>query len=103
MLPEKFEAIVEHQLKSLETALTRKEIEYCKHDILHCVRTSALLQKCSTREALAGMMAKNTISLYDMLRGKGQYVDKVWEDQINENIMDLLVLRALIEELKGCE
>ena len=56
-----------------------------------------MIQGCTMKQALAGMMAKHTISIYDMCQG-GEYTHAKWIEKITDNINYLILLRAMIEE-----
>lgn len=105
MTNEHFKMIVEGQLKLCENLLVVKGIEYSEpgkntDDRLHAFKVAAALQNISPKEALAGMMAKHTVSIYDMCRNKDSenYTIEKWEEKISDHINYLLLLKALIIE-----
>lgn len=53
---------------------------------------------CDPKEALAGMMAKHTISVYDMCRSGKDYPIELWNEKITDHINYLLLLKAIVEE-----
>lgn len=68
-------------------------------DVLHNFRVAAGLQGCSVTQALAGMMTKHTVSVYDMVNGGQAYASDKWDEKIGDLINYLLLLRVAV---KGC-
>ena len=62
-------------------------------------RVAAGLQGCSVTQALAGMMTKHTVSVYDMINSGQSYAPAVWDEKIGDLINYLLLLRVAV---KGC-
>lgn len=101
MTCEKFNEIVHEQMQRCETTLCKKAEEYATEDRLHNFKQAAGLQKCKPTTALAGMMCKHTISIYDMLRGLEDgktYPIELWNEKIGDSINYLLLLSAMIRE-----
>lgn len=94
-----FNEIVQEQLNYCIELLGVKNTEYSpdERDRLHTFEVAAALQGCSRKEALAGMMAKHSVSVYDMCQG-GSYSKEKWIEKITDSINYLLLLRAMIEE-----
>ncbi len=92
-----FEKILEQQMNQCAKVLIDKAREYATEDRLHNFKVAANLQGITPKQALAGMMAKHTVSIYDMCRD-GEYDIAVWDEKITDHINYLLLLRALIEE-----
>lgn len=94
-----FNQIVQEQLNYCLELLGTKNVEYSpdEQDRLHTFEVAAVLQGCSKKEALAGMMAKHSVSVYDMCHG-GEYSKEKWIEKITDSINYLLLLRAMIEE-----
>lgn len=96
-----FDALVEKQLNTCALVLCAKAEEYAAiDDRLHNFKAAAALQDISPREALAGMMAKHTISIYDMLGSDYEYTDEVWDEKITDSINYLILLKALNQDTK---
>lgn len=68
-------------------------------DVLHNFRIAAELQECTVTQALAGMMTKHTVSVYDMINSGQRYGSAVWDEKIGDLINYLLLLRVAV---KGC-
>jgi len=94
---ERFAEIVDEMLARCRGVLTAKAKEYATEDRLHNFRIAAKLQGITERQALAGMMSKHTVSVYDMCRS-GDYPIELWDEKITDSINYLLLLRALVIE-----
>lgn len=104
MTAEQFKALFEEQINKCRDVLIVKAKEYATSDRLHNFKVAAGMEGISPIRALAGMMAKHTVSIYDMC-GSGQEYDKaMWDEKITDHINYLLLLKALIAdtEPKGC-
>ena len=104
MNTEKFESIIEKRIRSCLKTLSVKSNEYATEDRLHNFKVAAKLQKCTPISALGGMMAKHTVSVYDLIDWQEQgkvITDEMWDEKIGDSINYLLLLTALIEEMKG--
>lgn len=99
MTIEKFANVVNSQLDKCKDMLGIKSGEYTrrKADRLEFFKSAAKLQHETPKQALAGMMAKHTISIYDMC-AEGDYTIERWEEKISDSINYLLLLRAMVEE-----
>lgn len=101
MNAERFEQIVNERLEECKKVLCRKADEYATEDRLHNFKIAAKLQKCTPITALAGMMAKHTVSVYDLIRQseEGHTASReMWAEKIGDSINYLLLLTALVEE-----
>ena len=98
MTNDKFNKILESQLDYCKQLLITKNIEYKGElDRLHTFKVAAEMQGCNNKQALAGMMAKHTASVYDMCKG-GEYSIEKWEEKITDHINYLLLLKAIVIE-----
>ena len=94
-----FENIMKHQLAKCATILHTKRQEYAPDvDVLHNFKSAAGLLGCPPREALAGMMLKHTVSLYDMCRENECRDIAVWEEKITDHMNYLILLLACVVE-----
>ena len=101
MKTERFENILSERLKKCIDTLSVKANEYATEDRLHNFKVAAELQNCTPITALAGMMAKHTVSVYDLIQKQEQgYVvtREMWEEKIGDSINYLILLSALVEE-----
>ena len=106
MNTEDFDKIIHEQIKRCENTLCRKADEYAADDDrLHNFKVAAGIQNCLPTTALAGMMAKHTVSVYDMIRGleEGEsYPPELWDEKIGDSINYLLLLAAAVREMEIC-
>ena len=95
-----FEDVFNDQVDYCRSLLLDKAAEYAEDDDrLHNFTVAADLQGISREEALAGMMCKHTVSIYDMIReGANQFSMEKWEEKITDHINYLILLRALVTD-----
>ena len=79
MTVETFNKIVEKQMSDCKETLITKASEYATADRLHNFKVAAKLQNCTVEQALAGMMAKHIVSVYDMCKSGNIYPAEMWE------------------------
>ena len=57
------------------------------------------LQHCTPEQALAGMLAKHIVSLYDMCFDVGTHYDiSTWDEKITDSLNYLFLLKAIVKE-----
>ena len=95
---ETFSTIISEQQERSSDVLVSKNRGYATEDRLHSFRVAAELGDTSLRQALAGMMAKHTVSIYDMCKSSDEHSIAVWNEKITDHINYLLILRAVIED-----
>lgn len=98
MKSEIFNQLFAEQVERSERVLVHKAKEYATEDRLHNFKVAAALEGCTPEKALAGMMAKHTISIYDMCESGEWYPIELWEEKITDHINYLLLLNAIIRE-----
>lgn len=99
---ETFRAVVDHQIDWCMGKLITKAKEYAvDEDRLHNFRVTAALRDTDMRDALAGMMAKHTVSVYDMCNAIELDDLAQWDEKIGDSINYLLLLRAIVQEEYG--
>jgi len=102
MNAETFNLIIEEQIKRSTDVLLKKAVEYATdEDRLHNFKVAGALKSETMKKALAGMMSKHTVSVYDMCTSKNDFPIEVWNEKITDHINYLLLLRATIED-KEC-
>lgn len=104
MNAKRYNKIINDRLVKCTQLLCAKSDEYATDDKLHNFKVAATLQGCTPITALAGMMCKHTVSVYDLIRDneEGKKIPKeLWEEKIGDSINYLLILTALIEEQEG--
>ena len=100
MTHDNFNEVFSEVFAECDTLLNSKSKEYStESDKLHNFHSAGMLQDIHPAEALSGMMAKHTISVYDMIRdtagGKRYSVEK-WDEKISDHINYLVLLKALL-------
>lgn len=98
----RFNQVVMDQIDQTQNTLVKKSAEYATdEDRLHNFKVAADLQGVSMREALAGMMAKHTVSVYDLCSDAGtMYTEAYIDEKIGDHINYLILLKAvLIDEM----
>lgn len=95
---ELLDSVVTEQINRCRDLLVVKAAEYAPEDRLMNFKKAAATQGVTLKQALAGMMAKHTISLYDMIWSGEEYDMEKWEEKITDHINYLLLLNAILEE-----
>ncbi len=96
-----FNLVFEKQVERCEQTLQRKKKEYTgdSQDRLSAFKVAAAMQGCKPERALAGMMAKHIVSLYDMCYADRETFDMTtWDEKITDSLNYLFLLRAVVEE-----
>lgn len=92
---------LDEQVKICEEMLGAKAAEYATDDDrLHNFKVAAALKGETPKQALAGMMAKHTVSIYDMIRDDVDAPMVVWIEKISDHLNYLFLLKALVVEEK---
>lgn len=99
MKNEQFAKIFSKQVDICEEVLIKKAEEYGTEDRLHNFKIAATLQDCSPIQAVAGMMVKQTVSIYDMCQAiEGYHTMDQWDEKITDHINYLILLRATVQD-----
>jgi len=100
MKPEQFKQVVDQQMAKCTEIMVDRAKQYATDDRLHNFKVAGSLQGIDPKQALAGMMAKHTVSVYDMClnRNNKQYPIELWDEKITDSINYLLLLKALVVE-----
>lgn len=103
MNDEKFQKVLHDTFSKVEGVLNAKADEYSDDfDRLYNFKKSAHMKSESPQEALAGMMIKHTVSIYDLLLGGTTPPIEVWDEKIIDHINYLILARAVVlEKLEG--
>ena len=104
MRTEQFEEVINNRIETCKSVLCSKAEEYATDDRLHNFKIAGELQKCTPVKALGGMMAKHTVSVYDLIEDyeQGKTISQeMWAEKIGDSINYLLLLTALLEEDKN--
>lgn len=94
MRTEQFEEVINNRIETCKSVLCSKAEEYATDDRLHNFKVAGELQKCTAVKALGGMMAKHTVSVYDLIDDyeQGKAISKelsadddlLWADSIDD-------------------
>ena len=98
MTATEFERIFEEQVERSRIVLLNKANEYATEDRLHNFKVAAALEGKTPEQALAGMMAKHTVSVYDMAESGQLYPIELWQEKITDHINYLFLLNAIVRE-----
>ncbi len=101
MTQEEVNAVFDGQVALCREILQKKAKEYTGDDTdrLGAFKAAAALQRCTPERALAGMLAKHIISLYDMCFADGAGFDnEIWDEKITDSLNYLFLLKAVIKE-----
>ena len=93
-----FERLFEEQVNRSRSVLVSKAKEYATEDRLHNFKVAAALEGKTPEQALAGMMAKHTVSVYDMASSGLVYPIELWQEKITDHINYLFLLNAIVRE-----
>ena len=97
MTQEEFNVVFELQMRKCADILAHKKKEYTGDNIdrLSAFKIAAALQNCDSKAALAGMMSKHIVSLYDMCYSTLLHFDmEQWDEKITDCINYLILLKA---------
>ncbi len=89
---------VNMMLKHVEKTLTAKRNEYAVGGNYHNFEKAAELLGITPVQALAGMMSKHTVSVYDLVNSKQPVDMEQWKEKIGDHITYLLILWAMVNE-----
>ena len=103
MTATEFERIFEEQVERSRIVLVNKAGEYATEDRLHNFKVAAALESKTPEQALAGMMAKHTVSVYDMAESGLDYPIELWKEKITDHINYLFLLNAIVREERQCQ
>lgn len=98
MTATEFERLFEEQVERSRMVLVNKASEYATEDRLHNFKVAAALEGKTPEQALAGMMAKHTVSVYDMAESGLEYPISLWQEKITDHINYLFLLNAIVRE-----
>ena len=91
----------DEQVALCREILQRKTKEYTGDDTdrLGAFKAAAALQHTTPERALAGMLAKHIVSLYDMcFDGDTDYDISTWNEKITDSLNYLFLLKAIVKE-----
>ena len=99
MTSEKFNQHLKQMQEATVGTLMSKAAEYATDgDRLHNFKVAGAVQGITPVQALGGMMAKHSVSVYDMIGTGKAYPLELWKEKIQDSINYHLLLWALIQE-----
>jgi hypothetical protein len=102
MNTKRFNELFDETVEISRSVLCKKAGEYAENnDRLHNFNCAAEMQGCTAIRALGGMMAKHTVSVYDLINriDAGLAVSpELWDEKIIDSINYLILLRAAVED-----
>lgn len=99
MTNEKFNSVVEDQLKRIRQVLIRKQAEYnLDPDRLSVFKHAAALSKETPEQALYGFLLKHLISQADMISTGEKYTKELWLEKITDIMNYNILLLGLLED-----
>lgn len=93
---EGFNMVLDSTIMRIKEVLGSKAGEYATEDRLHNFNVAAGLQNITPAQALGGMMAKHTVSVYDMLNSDEEFSLEKWDEKIIDHINYLILLRCIV-------
>lgn len=94
-------AVFDGQVALCREILQKKTKEYTGGDTdrLGAFKAAAALQHTTPERALAGMLAKHIVSLYDMCYADSVSFDmSTWDEKITDSLNYLFLLKAIVKE-----
>ena len=91
----------DEQVRRCADILQKKTKEYTGDDTdrLGAFKAAAALQHTTPERALAGMLAKHIVSLYDMCFAENTRFDmSTWDERITDSLNYLFLLKAIVKE-----
>lgn len=102
MTPDRFLEVVKQQRLLGDALLENRKASYSRgDDRLHNFKKAANLEGVSPEQALAGMMSKQIVALYDYIHDleRGVMIPReLWAEKITDSINYLYLLKGLLEE-----
>ena len=101
MQEERFNQIIEAQVDMALALFRKKNDAYSGTQIvdrLAGVKDVAAIRGVGKLEAISGMMAKHTMSIYNMMKSDQEFPIEVWNEKISDHINYLLLAAASLHE-----
>lgn len=100
MNSEEFEGVLSAQINRTVDILGNKAAEYADDtERLHNFKVIAELQGISTHQAVVNLMAKHTVSIFDLAqRPVDEVTENLWNEKITDHINYLILLQAALAE-----
>jgi hypothetical protein len=99
MQNEQFQQVLNTQFEQSKNVLAGKAEEYASDvDRLSNFKRAAHLKGITQPQAVTGMMAKHTVSVYDMVESGEAFTAAEWDEKIGDHINYLILLKATLIE-----
>lgn len=101
MTTKELETVFDEQVQRCREVLLKKGREYTPDEAVRfsSFETAAKLQHTTQEKALAGMLAKHIVSLFDMCSAGAEHFDNtVWDEKITDSLNYLFLLKAIVKE-----
>ena len=99
MQHEQFQQVLNQQVEQSKSVLAGKAEEYASDvDRLSNFKRAAHLKGITQSQAVTGMMAKHTVSVYDMVESGEAFTAAAWDEKIGDHINYLILLKATLIE-----
>jgi len=102
MTTKELETVFDEQVQRCREVILQKGREYTPDaaERFSSFETAAKLQHTTQEKALAGMLAKHIVSLYDMCVSGAEHFDMaVWDEKITDSLNYLFLLKAIVKEV----
>lgn len=105
MTPERFAELTDEILQRVRDILVSKNKEYARgQDKLHNFKRAGQLLGTYSVQALKGMLAKHTVSIYDMIDDHASghlHPRALWLEKVVDHIAYLILELGLLEDCSG--
>lgn len=91
---DKYAEAISYMIDHCKKKLIEKHHEYATDDDFHNFRVAADIMGTTPEQALAGMMSKHTVSIYDLIKSPDSVSLETWAEKIGDHINYLLILWA---------
>lgn len=92
-----FSVMLSESFERITSILDAKSAEYSKDkDKLHNFIKASHLTGETVNQAIAGMLVKHVVSIFDMIEDEGEYSLDRWDEKLFDTLNYLLLLRASV-------
>jgi hypothetical protein len=104
MHADRFHGILNSQIERTIKMLGNKADEYADdRDRLHNFRVISALQGIPLHQAVVNLMAKHTVSIFDLSQSIKPVSEEMWNEKITDHINYLILLQAALAEERDDE
>lgn len=95
---QQFSALVERRFRLTRDVLASKGKEYGPVDKLHNFKRAAEIGRCTSEQALLGMLTKHIVSIIDQIKSGDTPTQEWIDEKIGDGINYLILLEGLWDE-----